>query len=316
MTHDTDAYGDLSPDNGRGAGVAGAGRETALTFLARETAAWPAQNHCFSCHNNGDAARALYTAVRLKRDVKTDGLGDTTRWLARPAGWDHNGGEGPFNDKKLARLQFAAALVEAMNAGLVTEREPLARAAAWVAELQSRDGAWQTQADGGIGSPATHGASVATYLARRTLARADPRKYAEAIAHADTWARRQTVKTVVGAAGVLLLLDRADDEAARVQRKACLEIIRQGVAKAGGWGPYVQASPEVFDTAVVLLALAVQTPTDETRTWIRRGRTYLAAAQNDDGSWPETTRPSGAVSYAQRLSTTGWATLALLATQP
>ena len=48
---------------------------------------------------------------------------------------------------------------------------------------------------------------------------------------------------------------------------------------------------------------------------IARGRAFLIARQQADGSWPETTRPSGAESYAQRISTTGWATLALLATR-
>jgi hypothetical protein len=47
---------------------------------------------------------------------------------------------------------------------------------------------------------------------------------------------------------------------------------------------------------------------------IGKGRAYLVATQQDDGSWTETTRPSGNESYAQRLSTTGWATLALLMT--
>ena len=45
---------------------------------------------------------------------------------------------------------------------------------------------------------------------------------------------------------------------------------------------------------------------------IEKGRTYLIETQQADGSWTETTRPTGAESYAQRLSTTGWATLALL----
>lgn len=45
---------------------------------------------------------------------------------------------------------------------------------------------------------------------------------------------------------------------------------------------------------------------------IGKGRAYLIATQQTDGNWAETSRPAGAESYAQRLSTTGWATLALL----
>jgi hypothetical protein len=48
---------------------------------------------------------------------------------------------------------------------------------------------------------------------------------------------------------------------------------------------------------------------------IGHGRRYLVERQMRDGSWPETTRPAGQESYAQRISTTGWATLALLASR-
>jgi hypothetical protein len=96
----------------------------------------------------------------------------------------------------------------------------------------------------------------------------------------------------------------------------------RGQSIDGGWGPYAQSPPEPFDTAVVVLALvrfgqtsyAREAPGLDAR--IERGRAFLVASQNPDGSWTETTRPAGAVSYAQRLSTTGWATLALLATRP
>src|SRR6266404_523267 len=81
----------------------------ALAFLAREVPRWSAENKCFSCHNHGDAARALYTAVRFNEPVPAKALADTTAWLSRPQGWDKNGGEGPFNDRGLARIQFAAA---------------------------------------------------------------------------------------------------------------------------------------------------------------------------------------------------------------
>ena len=64
----------------------------------------------------------------------------------------------------------------------------------------------------------------------------------------------------------------------------------------------------------MLLAL-VSLKDKEMAPLVRRGRAYLIATQQKDGSWPETTRPGGAESYAQRLSTAGWATQALLATK-
>src|SRR6185436_19333086 len=36
----------------------------AVEFLKREVPAWSRDNGCFSCHNNGDAARALYAASK------------------------------------------------------------------------------------------------------------------------------------------------------------------------------------------------------------------------------------------------------------
>jgi len=287
----------------------------ALAYLAREVPRWSADNKCYSCHNNGDAARALYAARRLGLAVPDKALADTTRWLSRPAGWDHNGGEGPFSDKKLARLQFAAALAEAVAADVVKERAPLAQAAALVAALQHKDGSWPVEAEGTVGSPVTHGTALATHLARRTLRRADPRKYEQALARADGWLRKVRVRTVLDAGAVLLALDRAGDAAARAQRQRCLALIRKGESKEGGWGPYVNSAPEAFDTAVVLLALARQKGPAEVKAMRKRGRAFLVAAQQKDGSWPETTRPPGAESYAQRLSTSGWATLALLATR-
>src|SRR5947199_7117641 len=85
----------------------------AIAYLAREVPRWSAENHCYSCHNNGDGARALYTARRQGYAVPDAALRDTTAWLARPGDWDSNHGNPLASDKKLARIQFAAALTEA-----------------------------------------------------------------------------------------------------------------------------------------------------------------------------------------------------------
>jgi hypothetical protein len=57
--------------------------------------------------------------------------------------------------------------------------------------------------------------------------------------------------------------------------------------------------PEVFDTALALLALAPLRQQASVAELIRQGRSFLVAQQNADGSWPATTRPSGGDSYAQ-----------------
>jgi hypothetical protein len=288
----------------------------ALAYLAREVPRWRAKNGCYSCHNNGDAARALATAVRAGRTVPAAALADTTAWLRRPDDWDRQEAEAAFRDRKLARLQFAAALAAGQTAGLARDRRALDRAARLVADAQDPDGSWRVLAKDTLGSPVTYGTPLATYLARETLRRADARGHAKAIARADRWLRKAPVDAVLDAAAVCLALGKADDPAALAQRRRCLELLRKGESRRGGWGPYVNAAPEVFDTAVVVLALAAAARTAEGKAWLRRGRAYLVRAQQKDGSWPETTRPSGSASYAQRLSTTAWATLALLATSP
>ncbi len=70
--------------------------DRAVAFLTREVPKWARENRCYSCHNNGDAARALFQASRKGYRVPDQALADTTGWLLRPAGWDHNGGEGAY----------------------------------------------------------------------------------------------------------------------------------------------------------------------------------------------------------------------------
>jgi hypothetical protein len=286
----------------------------AVAFLAVEVPRWVKENACYSCHNNGDAARALLTALKSGDLADRAPLEDTLAFLSRPEKWDANGPEGPFKDKKLARIQFAAALVDAIQSRAIEEGGQLARAAALVAELQMPDGGWEVDAAGNIGSPVTYGRVLATRMAVATLAAADRAKYRAAIAKAQGWLEATEPRSVLDAAATMLALTNVASPAAERQRTRSLEIIRQGESAEGGWGPFVNSPPEAFDTALVLLALRAQKQPTES-TMIARGRKYLLAAQNSDGSWRATTRPRGVDSYAQQLSTTAWATQALLATR-
>ena len=166
----------------------------AVAFLSREVPRWSRQNHCFSCHNNGDAARALLEASQAGHHVPGDALAETTAWLQKPVEWEHNGGKGPYNDKRLARVAFTAALATAVSTGRVQDRKALVEAAGQLALDQAADGSWPIEGDDATGAPATYGRPLATLLARESLAAAEPMRFRAAIDRADAWLRSTTCK--------------------------------------------------------------------------------------------------------------------------
>jgi squalene cyclase len=282
--------------------------QRAIAFLAEEVPRWSQENHCFSCHNNGDGARALY-AARQNGFVFPDGaLAETTRWLIAPENWDSGPQNPAFNDKKLIRVQFAASLAGAYSAGVVQDRQPLIEAAASLLPFQEADGSWQVRGNSPVGSPATYGPVLASYMARRSLEQADPVRFAGAIAKANRWLASAHAESNVDTAALVLALP-AGSPAAQEQLRSLLSAQNGD----GGWGPHAANPSEAFDTALALLALN-NLGADKPRPAIARGREFLLTEQLPSGGWPETTRPSGGTSYAQHISTTAWATLALLAT--
>jgi hypothetical protein len=269
--------------------------QRAVEYLRQEVPRWQRENHCYSCHNNGDAARALFAARRSGYAIADEVLSDTLRWLRQPDEWDNNHGNPGFSDTKLARIQFAAALAEARPA----DRAPLLAAAESLLPYQDSDGAWRIDTGGMPGAPATYGAVLATYMARRTLEAAGPERFAAAIARSNQWLKAVKPESVPDMAAVLLAVPG---------RRDLLDRILAAQTSDGGWGPQPRMPAEAFDTALVLLAL---NGIGEAQA-IGRGRSFLASIQQADGSWPETTRPAGQISYAEHLSTTGWVLYALV----
>ncbi len=285
----------------------------ALAFLCREVPRWSRENHCFSCHNNGDAARALYAGDRIGLTISKESLADTTGWLTQPDRWEHNGGDGPFSDKRLARLQFSLALTAARRAGHVKDLQVVVRAAGRLSQDQAADGSWPLEGENEPGSPTAYGQFLATYLAREVLSSAEPAQFKPAIDRAGRWLLDHDVSTVTDAAVMLMTSAPLSSARAAALRERSISLLRKAQSEEGGWGPFVTSPPEAFDTALVLIALARAGGLVVERDMIARGRSFLIAEQQPDGSWIETTRPRGGESYAQRISTTGWAALALLA---
>jgi len=272
--------------------------QRAIDYLTVEVPRWSRENGCFSCHNNGDAARALFAARDRGMKVPREVLADTLDWLSRPAAWQENKGNPAFSDKKLARLQFAAALADSGTAD-----GALREIAKEIGREQEGDGSWVVDASTPAGSPVTWGTALATFLTRRTLERAGD--VPEAVAKATAWLNRLTPSNVLEAA-VKVMAFPNNSEAQKM-------LIASQSASDGGWGPMRGAPSEAFDTALALLALR-----DSNRApgAVARGRRFLIDTQLREGGWPATTRPTGGQSYAQHISTTAWATMALLATKP
>jgi hypothetical protein len=261
--------------------------QRAADYLAREVPKWARENGCYSCHNNGDGARALFAARRAGLSVPDAALAGTVEWLREPAKWSESHGNPGVTNIKLANIQFAAAL---LDAGL-SDRKPLAGAADALLRLQDADGSWKVDAGGIPGAPATYGVALATYMARRVLTAAGSTAAAE---RATVWLRDAKPGNVVDAAGIALALP---------ERRDAIAFLERAQNRDGGWG-------ETFDTAIAILALDRARETAA----VERGRAALLRLQQPAGGWQETTRPPGGVSYAEHISTTAWALYTLLET--
>ena len=284
----------------------------AVAYLAVEVPRWRREHPCYSCHNNGDATRALIAASARGHAVG-NAIDDSLAWLATPERWESNARRGGSEELPLARIQFASALAAMVSAGRAAP-DALDRAAALLVVHQQDDGSWRLSESQTLGGATFYGTSLATAMARRILAGTKARASDRALARANAWLRSTSPTTVLDASSVLIGLDRDADAAAVAQRQKCLDVLKRGQGPDGGWGPYVTSQSEPFDTALALLALLTVRNAESTEM-IPRAREYLVGSQNSDGSWPETTRPPNGESYAQRISTTAWALLALLEAQ-
>ncbi len=193
-------------------------------------------------------------------------------------GWENDRSNPAFSDKKLARIHFAA------GAALAADQQP--------------DGSWKIDGEESIGSPVTYGRALATYLSLQKIRAGGPLEaLVEAAEKADAWLRS------------LKPLNVPDAAAKSMATGIPQPILLAAQNPDGGWGPYPGRPSEPFDTALALLALHGHNPTA-----VARGRAYLTQTQQAAGGWPETTRPPGSLSYAQHISTSAWATIALLTT--
>lgn len=285
-------------------------------YLACAVPDWPSRNRCYSCHNNGDAARVLYQALADGDAVPPAAFEGTDDWLSHPERWENQERKEAFHDTKLARLQFTLALAAGFQSGRIADRAVVQEAVETIAAEQSAEGFWPLVSDDDPGAPTTYGRALSTALITELLQTTDAPRYTSRIERARNWFEARPIVSVLDASAALLALGSQPGIAATNKRQEALAVLRRGRSDDGGWGQFPNDPPTIFDTSLALLALDRMKASDEAVSWISGGRRFLLIFQNEDGSWPETTRPSGGVSYAQRVSTTAWAFRALTVTRP
>jgi hypothetical protein len=251
---------------------ASAGVKEAVAYLEDEVPRWKTENKCYSCHNNGDGARALI----LAKSGKQESIRDTLRFLSNPAEW-------PADLAPLALVQYTAALAASGDTSSAAFKAGVHR----IVAAQKPDGHWEMDAESTTGSPVTYGPVLGTVIARDLVA-----KTGANVSKATAWLEQRKADHPLDIAALILGLGRKTD----IDRLAALQ------SKDGSWN-----GGEVFDTAIAVIALANHVPAAAAR-----GREWLVKNQLEPGGWRGTTRPSGGQSYAQHISTTAWALQALL----
>ncbi len=244
-------------------------------------------------------------------------LAETLAFLAAPETWDANGPDGPFKDLKLQRLQFAVALAEAQAAGVLKD----------VRSLEQGRGAGGRVAIArrllGHRRARHHrlaGRRMAACWPRRMACRhcsvARPTNIAEQVDKAQRWLETQRAQERARRGRDHHRPDwPTHSEAARHAPRAMLETDRAGPLDRRRLGTVRE-----FAARRVRHGDRGVRPVGARRQFIRASDSSAVASfcspqQEADGGWPATTRPPGVDSYAQRMSTTGWALQALLASR-
>ena len=286
----------------------------ATQYLKTEALSWRTENACFSCHNNGDAMRALFECSTSPLPFRTSQWKESLLWLEAPRKWKEANSTEVKLSPALAIIQFGNTMLAAEKKGLLSvDEDRHRRAANSLIETQHPEGYWALEAIGHLGSPATYGNQLGTAMALRVLENSGSKQAEAAIQKSIRWIAQMQPQANIDLAAGVEILKRSDKSDHIKLAKTWTQLLVQQQNKNGSWGPYASRFGEPFDTAIALLAVAPFVSLhSEYRTALNRGRQFLIDTQESTGGWPETTRPSGGNSYAQHISTSAWALEALV----
>ncbi len=293
--------------------------QKAFRYLASESLQWARDNKCYSCHNNGDAARALFLTASDSNEFSNPQWNELFSWYRKPEGWIDATNSDLDLSPTLGLVQFGAASRSALrHAPSFSRATDASRLQSRILAAQHEDGFWRVESEGQIGSPGTYGNVLGTLMALEILAYEPTPQVQTAITRSIDWVYAQSPQATIELAAGAQILKRSPAPEKQSKSNRWLRTLVDQQNSDGGWGPYRSQFSEVFDTAIALIALSAQTTPKIGGPAIHRGRSFLFKTQESYGGWPETTRPTGGTSYAQHISTSAWALIAInaIADQP
>ncbi len=199
--------------------------ERAVAFLTREVPRWTRENHCVSCHNNGDAARALYEASRAGFAVPPEVLADTTAWLARPDGWNRDGGKGGVSDKRLrgSRSPLPSRRRRAPDGCAIARHFGMLQPSSPVIRPTTAHGGWRASRH--PDRPRRTASRWRLSWHARRLDAADPSRFRAAIRRADGWLLCCEPVTVADASVALMVIAAGAPTDAEARRRQALSFL-------------------------------------------------------------------------------------------
>jgi hypothetical protein len=263
-----------------------------LAFLAKDAVAWRDQYKCASCHHASLVVWAMHEAKARGHAVDEPVLAEMTAWISEGEG--KTGVPRPpevpdaFNSKALFFAQGLIADPQPNEAA----RQGLSRFWKTLEDDQTESGKWASWPET---RPPLFGNSDETATVMATLALLPAANAGDAAAVA---ARDKAVQWIESA--------KSDDDPQSVAMRLALfkqlgqpqEQLAPLIARIkerqnadGGWSQTTEMPSDAWATGQALYALSHVRGADE-ETAIERGRAFLTATQQPDGSWPMTSRPT------------------------
>ena len=253
--------------------------ESGLSFLANDAVKWRTERGCATCHHGTMTVWTLSEAKAQGYAVAADVLAEMVEWT---------------KERKMSGIPTMYLGVMSQNLPILS-RDEFNLVAVEIAQRQQEDGSFLLPLPASNGSPPTWESSETlalwALLAWEPFVPADPNEAVAARAKREktaTWLSKTEPTKTTQSTALRLLLDIRTGKPADQLQPGIDQLFKQQNAD-GGWSQTKDLASDAYATGQALYALSFAGVKND-RPEVQRAVSYLAATQENDGSWPMTPR--------------------------